>query len=90
MKRWDYRYELTDFKRDELGICSYHTRQEGKIPYDPRPFYSSSLLLKVWRKAREEAERTGRDIVIYVFGNQIVQRVKPVSKHRSGARQRIS
>jgi len=78
---YDYRYELIDFRRHDDGSSSYQTRSQGEIqiPFDPRkPFESSSLKLNVWKTARELAERTKKDIIIYVFGRRIVSRTRSV------------
>ena len=72
--RWNYRHELTDFRRHNDGSCSYRTRSEGDIPYEP--IQSSLLKMEAWNIARKEAERTGRDIVVYVINNRIISRTR--------------
>ena len=77
-KRWDYRYEMIDFHREKDGIVSCQSRSEGQIPYRDN-FRSTRLLFEAWKTARDLAERTQRDVVVYVRGNRIIPRVRTVN-----------
>lgn len=74
MKHWDYRYELTDFKRHPDGHVSYTTRDKGEIPYVPitSRLSSTRVYFRVWSAARTLAEKTGKDVIVEVFGRKII------------------
>jgi len=79
LPRWDYRYELINFQRHDNGSVSYQTRGQGKILYGyEKPFESSRLLLRTWKTARSLAEKTHKDVVIYVLGKRIIPRIRTV------------
>lgn len=74
VKKWGYRYELINFQRHDDGSVSYQTMDERKIP-----FKSSRLLLKTWKTARDLAEKTLKDVVVYVIRNRVISRVRAVN-----------
>ena len=75
-KKWDYRHELINFQRHDDGSVSYQTMSQGKIPY--QPFESSKLLLEVSQTARDLAEKTLKDVVVYVREDKIIFRIRTV------------
>ena len=83
INRWNYRYELINFQRHNNGSVSYTTRSEGEIPYDcfKRTGRSSKLLFKAWKTARDLAEKTLNDVVVYVIGNRVIPRVRTVNSN---------
>ncbi len=79
MNHWNYRYEVANFKRHEDGSCSYTTREEGEVPYVPITSRRSStvFMFKIWGKALELAEQTGRDAIVYAIGRRTLSRTRP-------------
>lgn len=79
IERWDYRYELIDFERLGFGVVRYQTREQGNLNHYHKPKESSRLFFKVQRTARELAEKTLKDVVVYVIGNRIIPRVRTIN-----------
>jgi hypothetical protein len=78
VEQWDYRHELINFQRNSDGSISYSTKSEGEVELKDSPL-CGRLKLDAWATARKEAEKTGKDVVVYVKGNQIISRTRSVS-----------
>ena len=47
VEKWDYRYELRNFKRHKDKTCSYTTKEEGEVQLADEP-PTGMLKLMAW------------------------------------------